>query len=738
MTDIVRTPPSPASGPDDRPGDGALDQLCVNAIRALAIDAVQQANSGHPGLPLGAAPMAYVLFQRLLRHHPAKPDWPNRDRFVLSPGHGSALLYSLLYLTGYDLPLEELKRFRQWESRAPGHPEYGLTPGVETTTGPLGQGFANGVGMALAERFLADHFNRPGHALVDHYTYGIVSDGDLMEGIAAEAASLAGHLGLGKLIYLYDQNSITLAGSTSLSFSEDVLGRFAAYGWQVQQLEDGNDLAALDVALRRARADESRPSLIAVRTHIGFGSSNKQDSFEAHGSPLGVEEVRLTKERLGWPEADPFAVPDAALAHLRQALTRGAADEAVWREQLTAYRAAHTALAEEFEQVTRGDLPAGWEALLPTWAGDAGSLATRRASGKVLAAVAEPLWNLVGGSADLNPSTNTVLAGRGDFQRPHPPLPLGEGPGVGASTSPLPLGEGPGVGAAQGTAGGAWGWGGQNVHFGVREHAMGAILNGMALHGGILPFGATFLVFADYMRAPIRLAALMGLGVIYVFTHDSIAVGEDGPTHQPIEHLATLRAIPGLVVIRPADANETARAWQVALGNRRRPTALILSRQDLPIFDRAGQGLGAAEGVARGAYVLAGAPDGPVAGAPDLVLLATGSEVALCLAARERLLAEGVRARVVSMPSWELFNEQTPAYRAEVLGPAGTPRLAVEAGIAQGWHAYTGERGAIVSIDRFGASAPGNTVLAYFGFTVDNVVRQALDLLQSRTSEETR
>ncbi|HEV2235018.1 MAG TPA: transketolase, partial [Ktedonobacterales bacterium] len=578
-------------------------------------------------------------------------------------------------------------------------------------TGPLGQGFANGVGMALAERFLAALFNRPGHTLVDHHTYGIVSDGDLMEGVSAEAASLAGHLGLGKLIYLYDQNNITLAGSAALTYSENVLARFSAYGWHVEQVRDGNDLAEIDAAIRRAREQESRPSLIAVRTHIGFGSPHKQDSFEAHGAPLGVAEVRLTKERLGWTATEPFAVPDEALAHLRQAVARGAVHEAAWRNRLAHYHEAHPALAAEFERVLRGELPPGWEVQLPEWDASAGPMATRRASGKALAAVAGSLWNLVGGSADLNPSTNTALAGRGDFQRP-----------LAASA------QAEAMAPIQGAAGGPWGWEGQNVHFGVREHAMGAILNGMALHGGLLPYGATFLVFADYMRAPIRLAALMGLGVTYVFTHDSIAVGEDGPTHQPIEQLATLRAIPGLVVIRPADANETAQAWQVALAERRRPVALILSRQDLPVFDRPGQRLGGAEGMARGAYVLAEAADGAVA-PPDLVLLGTGSEVALCLAARERLLDAGVRTRVVSMPSWELFNEQPLAYRAEVLGPAGTPRLAVEAGIAQGWHAYVGERGAVLSIEHFGASAPGNEVLARFGFTVENVVRRALELL---------
>jgi len=690
-----------------------LDELCINAIRVLAMDALQRANSGHPGLPLGAAPMAYVLWTRYLQHNPASPSWPNRDRFVLSAGHGSMLLYSLLYLTGYDLSLDELKRFRQWGSRAPGHPERRLTPGVETTTGPLGQGFANGVGLAIAERFLAAHFNRPGHPLVDHYTYGLVSDGDLMEGVTAEAASLAGHLGLGKLIYLYDQNGISLAGSTALTFSEDVMGRFAAYGWQAEQVEDGNDVAALDAALQRARADETRPSLICVRTHIGYGSPHKQDTFEAHGAPLGEEEVRLARQRLGWPSEEPFYVPDEVLAFFRQALVHGAAQEAAWQQRLEAYRGDHPALADEYERVLAGDLPAGWEAAIPQFAPGDGPMATRKAGGKVLAALAPHLWNLVGGSADLNPSTNTALAGRGDFQRPLTSH---------SSTEMEP--------ATQGAAGGEWGWGGQNVHFGVREHAMGAILNGIALHGGLIAYGATFFVFSDYMRPPMRLTALMDLGVKYVFTHDSIAVGEDGPTHQPVEHLAALRAMPRLVVIRPADANEVAWAWRVALAERDRPVALLLSRQDLPVFDRAGQGLSGAEGVTRGAYVLADAPGDPST-PPDLVLLSTGAEVALCLSAREQLAARGIRTRVVSMPSWELFDEQSAEYRATVLGPQGTPRLAVEAGVSYGWHRYTGERGAVLGVNCFGASAPGREVLRHYGFTVENVVTRALDLLST-------
>lgn len=689
-----------------------FEQSCVNAIRVLAMDAVQQANSGHPGLPLGAAPMAYVLWTRYLRHNPANPAWPDRDRFVLSAGHGSMLLYSLLHLTGYDLSLKDLKSFRKLHSRTPGHPEYGMTPGVETTTGPLGQGFANAVGMAIAERFLAAYFNRPGYALVDHSIYALVGDGDLMEGISAEAASLAGHLGLGRLVCFYDQNSISLAGATALTFTEDVPGRFAACGWHVEEVADGNDLVALDLALRRARAEEARPSLICVRTHIGYGSPHKQDSFAAHGSPLGVEEVRLTRQKLGWPFEQAFYIPPEVIESFRQALPTGEALEQSWRVLLNAYSAEYPDLAEEFARVQDGDLPADWEKLIPEFAPTEGPMATRKASGKILTALAGKFWNLIGGSADLNPSTNTMLSGRGDFQRPRS---SDEGEN--------------GLVQIQGAAGGEWGWGGQNIHFGVREHAMGAILNGMALHGGLVVFGATFLVFSDYVRSPIRLAALMRIGVKYVFTHDSLAVGEDGPTHQPVEHLASLRSIPGLVVLRPADANETAWAWRVALNENTRPVALMLSRQELPVFDRAGQKLGSAEGVIRGAYILAEAPGAPL-DPPHIILISTGSEVALCLEARERLLGYGIRARVVSMPSWELFDEQPEEYRASVLGTLATPRLAVEASIFHGWSRYTGDHGAVLGLKRFGASGPGKEVLHFFGFTVENVVIRALDLLQ--------
>lgn len=682
----------------------------VNAIRVLAMDAVQQANSGHPGLPLGAAATAYALWMRHLRHNPANPDWLDRDRFILSAGHGSALLYAMLHLTGYDLPLEELKRFRQWGSRAAGHPEYGVTPGVETTTGPLGQGFANGVGMAMAERFLAARFNQPGFSLIDHYTYALVGDGDLMEGVAAEAASLAGHLGLNKLIYLYDQNSISLAGSTDLSFTENVVARFTSYGWYAQQVRDGANADEIDQALQRAKRETRRPSLICVRTHIGYGSPNKQDTFAAHGSPLGAAEVKLTRERLGWELEEPFAIPADIREHFARSLRCGEQAEAAWNERFAQYRTAYPALADELERIMRGEAPAEWERHIPSFAPAAGPMATRKASGEALNAVAGMLWNLFGGSADLNPSTNTAMAGRGDFQPP----------ARRESEAAQRI-------APQGAVGGDWGWGGQNVHFGVREHAMGSILNGMATHGGVIPFGATFLVFADYMRPPMRLAALMGLGVKYIFTHDSVAVGEDGPTHQPIEHLASLRAIPNLVVLRPADANETAEAWRVALRERNRPVALILSRQELPIFDRAAHGLGAAEGVARGGYVLAESPAG--AGAADLTLIATGSEVALCLAARDALAEREIRARVVSLPSWELFDEQPAEYRATVLGAPRLPRLAVEAGIAQGWRAYLGERGAMISLDQYGASAPGGELLKRYGFTVENIVAHAIALV---------
>jgi len=661
-----------------------LDHLCINTIRTLAMDGVQKANSGHPGMPMGTADMAYVLWTQFLKHNPANPAWPDRDRFILSAGHGSMLLYSLLHLTGYDLPLDELKNFRQWGSRTPGHPEYGLTPGVEMTTGPLGQGFATGVGMAIAERFLAAHFNRPGHTIVDHFTYAIVSDGDLMEGISHEAASLAGHLRLGKLIYLYDDNGITIEGSTDLAFSEDVAARFRAYGWHVQQV-DGYDLAAIAGAIRAAQAETMRPSLIIARTHIGFGSPHKQDTAGVHGSPLGEEELRLTKQNLGWPVEPPFHIPDQALARFRQAVERGRDRETDWQTRFAAYAAAYPELAAEWEMAMSGELPPGWDADLPVFKPEDGPLATRVASGKVLNALAPRLPTLIGGSADLASSNKTYLNGQGDFEADTP--------------------------------------GGRNLHFGVREHAMGAILNGLTLHGGVITYGGTFLVFSDYMRPAIRLAAMMELPVIYVFTHDSIGIGEDGPTHQPIEQLAALRAIPGLTVIRPADANETVEAWRVALTHGDGPVALALTRQKLPTLDRAR--LASADGLARGAYILAEAENGQ----PEVIIIATGSEVHVALAAQELLAQRGVAARVVNMPSWELFERQPRDYRHAVLPPAITARLAVEAGVAQGWHRYVGPAGDVVSIERFGASAPYKVLWEKFGFTAENVATRALALL---------
>jgi transketolase len=676
-----------------------LDQLCINTIRFLSVDAVQKANSGHPGLPLDAAPMAYALWTRVLKHNPRNPDWFDRDRFVLSAGHGSMLLYSLLHLTGYDLPLDEIKRFRQWGSKAPGHPERGHTPGVETTTGPLGQGFANAVGMAIAEAQLAARYNRPEFAVIDHATYVMASDGDLMEGVASEAASLAGHLRLGKLICLYDDNRVTLAAGTDIAFSEDRARRFEAYGWHTVSVADGNDLAAIDAALRLARAERARPSLILVRTHIGYGSPNKHDNFEAHGSPLGVDEVRLTKQNLGWPTEPPFLIPEPALAHFREALARGARDEAAWNDRMTAYVQAYPDVAQELRRSLRGELPPGWDADIPVFPADAKGIATRVASGKVMNAIAPRVPALIGGSADLDPSTHTALKGLGDFNPPS---------GKDDDT--------------QGSAGGGWSHEGRNLHFGVREHAMGAIVNGVAAHGGFVPYGATFLIFSDYMRPPIRLAALMGLHLVHVFTHDSIALGEDGPTHQPVEQLANLRAIPDLTVIRPGDANETAVAWRVALETRDRPVVLVLSRQNLPTLDRSRYA--PADGLRRGAYVLLDAPDAK----PELILIASGSEVGLIAAAAERLLGQGVAVRCVSMPSWELFDALTQLERDAVLPPSVIARLAVEAGVAQGWHRYVGAAGDVLSVERFGASAPAEVLLREYGFSVEEVCRRALAL----------
>lgn len=678
-----------------------LDRLSINTIRALSIDAVQQANSGHPGLPLGAAPMAYVLWMRYMRYNPADPLWANRDRFVLSAGHGSMLLYSLLYLTGYDLPLDEIKRFRQWGSMTPGHPEHGEAPGVETTTGPLGQGFANGVGMAIAEAYLAAHYNRPGFEIVNHHTYAIVSDGDLMEGVASEAASLAGHLRLGKLVYLYDDNNISLSGTTHLNFTENVAERFQAYGWDTRTVTDGNDLDALNDAIGSARDVTDMPSLVVVKTHIGFGSPHKQDTFEAHGSPLGADEVKLTKQNLGYPAEPPFFVSGEALENFREALERGKQMQDEWQSLYRRYAEAFPDAAREFDRIMRGERVPGWDADIPSFPTDAKGMATRVASGKVLNAIAPRLPNLIGGSADLNPSTMTALKGLGDFEPSQDEH-----------------------GDTQGSVGGGWSYGGRNLHFGVREHAMGSAMNGIAAHGGLIPYGATFLTFSDYMRPAIRLAAVMQMHVIYVFTHDSIALGEDGPTHQPVEHLAALRSIPRLIVIRPADANETAVAWRVAIETDRHPLALVCTRQNVPTFDRSEYA--SAEGLRRGAYILS-EPEG---GKPDLILIGTGSEVQLVAGAQKKLAAEGIRARVVSMPSWELFDAQPQEYRNEVLPPAVRARLAVEAGVAQGWHRYVGDGGDVMSIERFGASAPYQVLFEKFGYTVDNVVARARALVK--------
>ena len=676
-----------------------LDQQCIDLLRFLSVDMVQKANSGHPGLPLGAAPMAYALWTRQLKHNPANPHWPDRDRFVLSAGHGSALLYSLLFATGYDLTLDDLQQFRQWGSKAPGHPEYGHTPGVEITTGPLGQGLANAVGMAIGEAHLAARYNRGGHRVIDHRTWAIVSDGDLMEGVASEAASLAGHLKLGKLVCLYDDNYVTLAGGTDITFSEDRAKRFEAYGWQTIHVADGNDLAAIHAALDAARADTTRPSLILVRTHIGYGSP-EQDTFKAHGSPLGVEDVRKTKEKLGWPVEPDFLLPPPALAHFREALDRGVAAERVWNSRMDVYTRTFPELAAELQGRLDGELPAGWDADIPVFPADAKGLATRVAGGKVMNAIAPKLPALGGGSADLDPSTHTALKDLGDF---NPPLAPGED--------------------SQGSDGGGWSHAGRNLHFGVREHAMGAITNGLAVHGGFVPYGSTFLIFSDYMRPAIRLAALMGIHVVHVFTHDSVALGEDGPTHQPVEQLASLRAIPNLDVIRPADANETAVAWKVALETRKRPVLLALTRQNVPTLDRTRYA--SADGLRQGAYVLSDAEDGK----PALILIASGSEVGLIVEAADQLQADGIAVRCVSMPSWELFDAQPQSYRDEVLPPGVTARLAVELGVSQGWDRYTGAHGDMLGIDHFGASAPADVLLREFGFTVANVVARARALL---------
>jgi len=664
--------------------DEAPDQLCVNTIRALALDAVQTAESGHPGLPLGAAPMAYVLWTRFLRHNPRNPKWANRDRFLLSAGHGCMLLYSLLHLTGYDLSLDELKRFRQWGSKTPGHPECGLAPGVEVTTGPLGQGFANGVGMAIGAAHLGARFSRPGFPLIDHYVYAIVSDGDLMEGVASEAASLAGHLKLGKLIYLYDDNSVTIEGPTSLAFSENVPRRFEAYGWHTSVVEDGSDLEAIERAIREAQAVEDRPSLISVRTTIGYGMPTA-GTRKAHSDAPGWDAVRQAKRNLGWPEDEVFYIPEEALAYYRQAIERGARAEAEWSKLVEAYGREYEDLGREWRMTMSGELPAGWEGHLPSFE-NAKPMATRAASGEVINAIAPVLPMLIGGSADLGPSNNTDIKSSRNFA--------------------------------------AGSYDGRILHFGVREHTMGACLTGISLSGGLIPFGGTFLTFSDYMRPAIRLAALSEVQVIYVFTHDSVGLGEDGPTHQPIEHLAALRAIPRLFVIRPADPHEVREAWRIAILRRHAPTALALTRQRVPLIDRTRYC--SAEGLRRGGYILAEAEgaDGDKT-TPKLILIATGSEVPLVLEARETLQKDGIPTRVVSLPCSELFEEQSEEYRNEVLPPTVTARLAVEAGARLGWDRYVGSHGDVLGLGRFGASAPGDAALRELGFTVRNVVARA-------------
>ena len=669
------------------PKNAALDKLCIDAIRVLSMDAVQKADSGHPGTPMALAPLAYVLWTRHLRYNPANPEWIDRDRFVLSAGHASMLLYSVLYLTGYDVSLDDLKQFRQWESKTPGHPEYGYTSGVETTTGPLGQGVGNSVGMAIAEAQLAAIFNRPGHDVIDHHTYFIASDGDMMEGVSHEASSYAGHLRLGKLIGFYDDNHITIEGDTALTFSDDTAKRYEAYGWHLQRVEDANDLEALDGAIEAAKAVTDRPSLIVVRSHIGYGSPNKHDTAEAHGSPLGADEIELTKKALGYPSLEPFHVAPEALAQWRKMSERGAQLEQQWQGRYGAYKAANAADAAELDRRLRGDMLDGWEDLIPAFTSENGSVASRAASGIVLNAIAPKIPELVGGSADLASSTNTIVKGA------------------------------PSMSAANHA--------GRNFHFGIREHGMGAVMNGMSVHGGFIPYGATFLIFSDYMRPSVRLAAVMNRHVIYVYTHDSIGLGEDGPTHQPIEQLSTLRTIPDMVLIRPADASETAEAWRAALKHDG-PVALVLTRQKLGFIDRAKYA--SAAGVARGAYVLSDSPGGD----PEVVLMSSGSEVALIIEAQQKLEAEGIRARVVSMPSHELFALQSEEYRDSVL-PVGVKRVSIEAGHPMSWQRWTGSDGIALGITRFGASAPYKEIYEHLGLTVEKIVETAKRLVGSRS-----
>ena len=665
--------------------DSRIDELCINTIRFLAVDAIQKANSGHPGAPLGATPMTYVLWDRFLKHNPEDPEWPDRDRFILSCGHASAMLYALLHLTGYNLSLDDLKQFRQWGSRTPGHPEYGVVPGLEVTTGPLGQGFANGVGMAIAERWLAASYNRPGHEIVNHYTYAIVSDGDLEEGISSEAASMAGNLRLGKLIYLYDDNGISIEGKTDITFTEDITKRFQSCGWQVIGPVNGFDIDAVESALREAQADSERPSLIICRTVIGYGSPNKAGKASAHGEPLGEDEVQLTRKQLGWDNEEAFAVPPEALKHLRKARDRGRKQQEEWRQKLETYRQAYSDAACQLEEDLSGELPEGWDSDLDgLFREETKPIATRSASGLVMNALAPRVRSLVGGSADLSPSTKTMLSEGGDYS------------------------------AADYRA--------RNLHFGIREHAMGAIASGMARHGGVIPYTATFLIFYDYMRPPVRLAAMMGLRVIYIFTHDSVGVGEDGPTHQPIEQLVGLRSVPNLVTIRPADATETAEAWKVALKRVDGPTALVLSRQDLPVLDR--KKLAPASGVQRGGYILQDAEKS------EVIIIGTGSEVAIALEASELLQERGIRARIVSLPSWELFDAQPVEYRNTVLPESVKARISIEAGSPLGWERYVGDNGVIIGIPHFGSSAPGKVLYEKLGLTAQRVADEAANLLK--------
>jgi len=669
-----------------------LDQLCINTMRFLAIDAVEQANSGHPGTPMGAAPMAYVLWDRFLKHNPEDPTWPDRDRFILSPGHASTLLYSLIHLTGYDLPLEELKQFRQWGSKTPGHPEYGLTPGVEMTTGPLGQGFAHGIGMAVAERWLADHYNRPGHEIINHRTYAIVSDGDLQEGVASEAASLAGTLRLGKLIYLYDDNDISIEGNTDIAFAENVAQRFQAYGWHVIGPIDGMDSEVVDSAIRMAQAETSRPSLIVCRTIIGYGSPNKAGTASAHGEPLGQEEVRLTKEQLGWLYQEPFTVPEEAQTHFLQARERGRGYQEAWQTRMEDYRREYPVETAQLEEALEGHLPNGWDQDLDgLFNADDKPMATREASGRVMNAIVDRVHSFTGGSADLAPSTKTLLKDHGHY--------------------------------------GFEEYCGHNLHFGVREHAMGSIANGMALHGGIIPYTATFLIFSDYMRPPIRLAALMDLRVVYIFTHDSIGLGEDGPTHQPIEQLLSLRAIPNVLVLRPADATETVEAWKVAMERRHGPTVLVMGRQNLPVLDR--ETYAAAAGVQRGGYVLWESSDNP-----EAILIGTGSEVHIALDAGKILEAKGIMVRVVSLPSWKLFDAQPADYRDSVLPSNVRARVSIEAATTMGWERYVGLDGLAIGIPHFGASAPAGVLYDKFGLTAQRVAGEAATLITGANNSE--